>query len=292
MKLKDYLKKVNDQAKINNEDANKVFESLPDTDIPDVWVNLFNESFLTRERAEADPKISQKIKAETLNAVDANIKKVLPVLTEKDREEIEKEPSSYKKIELLEKAIGNALTKAKSDNPNTEEKVKQLEKNVQEFADKVTAVQRQKDDEIKTIKAQHEQEKSGLKLDWTLDKKLGEFTFADEFTSLKPAIIKTIVDTVKSQNTLHLDDKGQIVVVEIDEATKVAKPKFNGNDPVTIDSLLVEPVKPFLKKNNAGGDDGKGKREQPKQRTTPPDVDRSKMTLQEMRAARFAEAEG
>lgn len=289
MKAKDFFKKVNDQAKINNEDFNKSLETLSDTDIPDVWVNLFNEAFLTRERAEADQKITQKIKAETLNAVDVNIKKILPLLDEKDREEIEKEASSYKKIELLEKAIPNLVTKAKGDKPDTDEQVKQLKKNVQEFADKVAAVQRERDEQIKTLQAQHEQEKSNLKLDWTLDKKFSEFTFADEFVPLKPAIIKNIVDTVKAQNAIQLDEKGQIVVVDIDPVTKVAKPKFNGNDPVTIDSLLSDPIKPFLKKNNAEGG-GERKTQSSKRRETQEDIDPSRMTLADHRRARLAQA--
>jgi ABC-type sulfate transport system substrate-binding protein len=96
MKAKDFLKKVAEQGKINNEDFNKVVETFPEVELGEVFPNLFQESFLTRERAEADPKISQKIKAETLNAVDAKIAKLLPLVDVKDREEIEKEPSSYK----------------------------------------------------------------------------------------------------------------------------------------------------------------------------------------------------
>jgi len=288
MKAKDFLKKINDQGKINNEDANKAFETFPDVELPDVWVNLFNEGFLTRERAAADPDITKKIKAETLNAVDANMKKILPLLDSRDREEIEKEVSSYKKIEMLEKAIPNLLSKVKGENPSTDEKVKQLEKNVQEFADKVSAVTREKDEVIKNIQAKHEEEKSNLKLDWTLDKKLGEFTFADEFIPIKQAIIKNIVDTVKGTNTLQLDDKGQILVVDVDPSTKTAKPKFNGNDPVTIDSLLSEPLKNFLKKNNSK-DDKKDKPEPGRRRETQDDVDPNKMTLQERRKAAFAQ---
>lgn len=290
MKAKDFLKKIADQGKIKNEDFEKALEAINEVDLGDVFPNLFQENFLTVDRALADERVNKKIRAEVLNAVDENIKKVLPVLDEKDREEIEKETSSYKKISLLEKAIPNALSKAKAENPNSDEKVKQLEKNVKEFADKVAQVQREKDEHLATVQKQHEQEKSNLKLDWTLDKKLGEFTFADEFIPIKPAIIKNIVDTVKASNTLQLDEKGQIVVVDIDPATSVAKPKFNGNDPVTIDSLLSEPLKNFLKKNNT--DSGKEKEKQNqggKRRETHDDIDPSKLTLAERRRLQFAQ---
>jgi hypothetical protein len=288
MKAKDFLKKVAEQGKINNEDFNKVVETFPEVELGEVFPNLFQESFLTRERAEADPKISQKIKAETLNAVDAKIAKLLPLVDVKDREEIEKEPSSYKKIELLEKAIPNLVTKAKGENPNVDEKVKQLEKNVQEFADKVTTVTREKDEQLKAVQKQHEEEKANLKLDWTLDKKLADYTLADEFIPIKGAIIKNIVDTVKTSNSLQLDEKGQIVVVEIDPATKTAKPKFNGNDPVTIDSLLAEPLKNFLKKNNSK-EDKTDKTDKTKRRETQDDFDPSKMTLAQRRQAAAAQ---
>jgi hypothetical protein len=62
MKLKDFLEKKNAQAKIQNEDFAKSLANIPEVELPDVWVNLFDENFLTRERAESDTKISQKIK--------------------------------------------------------------------------------------------------------------------------------------------------------------------------------------------------------------------------------------
>lgn len=287
MKAKDFLKKIAEQGKIKNEDFDKALETFPEVELGEVFPNLFQENFLTPERAMADERVNKKIRAEVLNAVDENIKKILPVLDEKDREEIEKEASSYKKIALLEKAIPNVITKAKDANPNTDDKVKQLEKNVKEFAEKVATVTREKEEQLKAIQAQHEAEKSNLKLDWTLDKKLGEYTLADEFIPIKQAIIKNIVDTVKTSNTLQLDEKGQIVVVDIDPATNVAKPKFNGNDPVTIDSLLSEPLKNFLKKNNSEKD--KTAKPEARRRETQDDIDPSKMTLAERRRASFAQ---
>ncbi len=285
MKLKDFLEKKNAQGKINNEDFNKALATIPDVELPDLWVNLFDENFLTRDRAESDFKITQKIKAETLNAVDANLKKVLPLLDAKDQEDIDKDLSTYKKIELFGSAIPKLLDKVKGENPSDNEKVKQLEKNVKEFADKVAVVTREKEDALKEQQRQFEDERSSLRLDWTLDKKLSEYILADEFIPLREAIITNVKTDIRTKNSLQLDDKGQIVVVEIDPATRVAKPKFNGNDPVTIDSLLSDPLKNFLKKNNAGGGNGeeKGSKQKPPKRETVDDVDVSKMTLPERR---------
>jgi hypothetical protein len=291
MKLKAFLERINKQGKINNEDFTKALEKLTDeSELPDVWVNLFEESFLTRERAAADFDIMKKIKAESLNGVDEKLKGVIALLDTATKEEFDKENNTYKKVEMLQTAIPKMIEKLKGDaGPSADEKVKQLEKNNLELVEKIKSINSEADERVKKIQKEFEAKETGMKLDWTLDKKLGEYVFADEFTGIKEAIVKGIVTDVKGKNSLALDDKGQILVQEIVNGT--AKQKFNGNDPVTIDSLLADPLKPFLKKNNAG--DGKeGQQQQQQTRTprivVPANVDPSKMTLKEMRQAQKA----
>lgn len=263
MKAKLYFAKQKGQAKIENEAFNEFIEKLPDDlEIPDVAVNLLEDSFLTRERAMADPKILKKIKAETLNGADEALKKVIATLDPEYREEFEKEENTYKKIENLSLIIPKVKEKAGTQAPNTDEKVKQLEKSVQEFADKVKSINKEKEDERKRLLEQFESEKSGMKLDWTLDKQLGKYNFAPEYTGLKEAIIKNAVTDLRSKHTLQLSDNGEIVIVDIDPQTKVATPKFNGNDPVTIESVLLPTLDPFLKKNNKGDDTTKEQQQQ------------------------------
>lgn len=287
MKLKAFLERTNKQGKINNEDFTKSLEKLPeDLELPDVWVNLFDENFLTRERAAADFDIMKKIKAESLNGVDEKLKGVIAILDTATKEEFEKENNTYKKVEMLQVAIPKLLEKAKGDNPSTDEKVKQLEKNNSELVEKIKTINAEKETEVKKLQQSFQEKETGMRLEWTLDKKLGEYVFADEFTGIKEAIVKGIVNDVKGKNSLALDDNGQILVQEIVNGT--AKQKFNGNDPVTIDSLLADPLKPFLKKNNAG-DNKEGQHQQQQTRTprivVPAHGDPSKMTLKEMRQA-------
>lgn len=288
MKLKAFLERTNKQGKINNEDFTKALEKLPEElELPDLWVNLFDENFLTRERAAADFDIMKKIKAESLNGVDEKLKGVIALLDASTKEEFDKENNTYKKVEMLQTAIPKMIEKIKGDaGPSTDEKVKQLEKNNMELVEKIKAINSEADERVKKIQKEFEAKETGMKLDWTLDKKLGEYVFADEFTGIKEAIVKGIVTDVKGKNSLALDDKGQILVQEIVNGT--AKQKFNGNDPVTIDSLLSDPLKPFLKKNNAG--DGKDGQQQqtrdPKTRVVAPaQGDPNKMTLRELRMA-------
>jgi len=76
MKFLQFFESKSKQGKIALEDEfKKKLEAIAD-EVPDVWVNLFDQEFLTRERAVADPKVYDKVRAETLNAVDAIVNEV------------------------------------------------------------------------------------------------------------------------------------------------------------------------------------------------------------------------
>jgi hypothetical protein len=287
MKLKAYFEKVKTQGKIGGDDLNKFIEALPEElEIPDVAANLIEENFLTRDRAINDFKIINKIKAEALNGVDAVLNKFLPTIDATTREEIEKEPNTYKKLELIQAAIPKLLEKAQSGNPNSEERVKQLEANYKEMVDKVKSINTEREQKERELKEQFETEKKTLKVDWTLEKQLSKYTFADEFINVKDALTKGILTDIRSKHSLDLNDQGELVVVEIDPQTKVQKQKFNGNDPVTIDSLLAEPLKPFLKKSEASKAQQGGQSNSGRTAIHNPAIgDPSKMTLNEMRRA-------
>lgn len=287
MKAQAYFNKIKSQAKIENEDFNKFIESLADTiEIPDVAVNLIEENFLTRERAQADFKIINKIKAEALNGVDATMKDILTLLDPKDQEEIGKELNTYKKVELLKSAIPNLLEKVKKDNPDTNEQVKELKKQTQEYVEKIKAINAERENEKLELNKKFESEKASMKLDWALERKFSEYEFGEEYKPLKNTLIKGIVDGIKATNALDIDDKGQIVVMDIDPVTKVTKQKFNGNDPVTIDSLLADPVKRFLKKNTTDTNNGTNGQQQSRTiKPTDSSLDPSKMTLAQRRQA-------
>lgn len=290
MKAKDFLKKITEQGKINNEDFNKVLETFPDVELGEVFPNLFQENFLTMERAIADERVNKKIRAEVLNAVDENIKKVLPFIDAKDREEIEKEVSSYKKIALLEKAIPNLVNKAKTDNPNTAEELKLANKKLQDLADSITVMKSEHAEELKKAQTVHEAEKVTMKVDWDLHERITGLTLADEFTDpeRKKATINVIKQLVKAGNDFNYDDQGQLRVYE--NKNGVPTLKFNGNDQVTIDSLVTSAASPFIKRNNAGDDKkDKPKDDKPRRRETQDDIDPNKMTLADRRRAAFAQ---
>jgi hypothetical protein len=285
MKLKQHFTKQKAQAELNNEDFNKFIDALPDDlEIPDIAVNLLEENFLTRKRALSDKQVYDKIRAESLNAVDEQVKTILPMLTGTDRETIEKEPNSYKKLELVKTAFDNAIKAAKIDNPDAGDQVKELKKTQSELTEKIKSINLDHETSVKTLKESFEKDKKGMKLDWTLDKKLGEFEFGDEYKTVRPALTDSIISKIKSDHVLELDDKGNIQVLDRD----TGKPKFDGNNPVTLDHLLVEPLKPFIKKNNKdeGGQGGQQQQRRPAgQQQQSQQKPLNEMTLAERRQA-------
>lgn len=286
MKLKAFFESKSKQGKISNEEFNKVVETLPDLEIPDVWVNLFDQEFMTAERALSEPKVYNKIRAEQLDAVDKIITDYLPLVDDKAKVDIQNEKSTFNKLKMLKDGFSASLEKVKTENPSNDEKIKELNKNNQELVNRLAAEKKQWEVTLTEKEKKFEEEKKAMKLDWTLDKKVGEYTFADEYKDVKTHLTKTIVDKIKTENVLIQDDTGNILVHEKTESG-ATKQKFNGNDPVTLDKLLEEPLKPFLKKNNAGDKPpAPGQRSAPTGRQTNLDgLDPNKMTLQQLRAS-------
>jgi hypothetical protein len=223
---------------------------------------MFDQEFLTRDRAQADPKVYDTIRGEVLDGVKLNIKEYLPHLLQEDQEAINKEPKAFNQLKMLKDALPKAIEKIKTENPSSDEKVKELQKVNKEYVEKLSAQKTEFENKEKELKTIFDSEKKGMKLDWTLDKKLGEYTFADEFKEVRPYLTKSVIDKVKSENVLILDETtGQIQIHEKLESG-ATKQKFNGNDPVTLEKLLEEPLSKFLKKNNgaagANGQQGNG----------------------------------
>lgn len=280
MKTKAFFEKLKRQGKIENEDFNKFIESFPeDNEIPDIAANLIEHNFLTRDRAIVDEAILSKAKADVLDGVDSRYKKLIPLLDPKDREEIEKEKNTFKKIEFLETAIPRLVEKAKSVNPDVSEEVKGLKREREELVGKLQNQKTEYETKLTEKDKLFQAKEAGLKLDWTLDRELGKFTFADEWKDKKETITEIITTKLKKENVLAFGENGQIQVQEIVDGA--AKQKFNGNDPVTIEKLLETAVSPFLKRNNA--DVEKNIKPTPGRKTVSDDVDLSKLTLPERR---------
>lgn len=256
-KQKDFFSELKKVGKINNPEFDKWVENLPDADIPDFVVKAHDDNFLTRERAQADKEIHGKIMADSLSPVDNDLnelfnfqlKEYLDPLTE---QEIQKTGSSYKKLALLKKLVPEIIKKVKGTpqtDEDTKKKLTEYEKTIQEFTDKFTTAEKDYNSKLKSIQEESETKFHDFKLDTQLEKLGNTFTLAEAFEATRPAITKVIMSEIKGSNHLKLGEKdGKPVILVNDEK---GNPRFNGNTPITVESLLEEHYKPFLKKSES-----------------------------------------
>jgi hypothetical protein len=272
MKVKEFFSKREKQAKIDNEAFKKFMESLDkvELEIPDDVEALLEEAFLTRERAGSDSKIMGKARAEAYDAMDERITKMIPLIKSIDGNlviDIETEKDTLRKITKLGEALGKASDKFKSAGGQDTEKVKEYEKQVNDLLEKIKVINQERETEKTSIAEKFDNEKKDLVLNYALRDKINSIEFADEHKPLRDSLTRVILEDVKKDSHLSLNESGQIVVSVLENG--VPKPKFNGNSPVTFESVLEEKTKPYIKRNNAGGN-GNGGGNPPAPRPEPP----------------------
>lgn len=255
-KFKEFFTKLKEQGKINNPEYDKWLETVPDSDISDNIVKAIEDNFLTMERAAAHPAIHGKIKAEALDPIDNDLneffafqlKEYLDPLTE---QEIAKAGSSYKKTALLKKIVPEIIKKVKATpvtDEDTKKKLKDYETNINELTTKFTQAEKDYNDKLKADREQNETKYNDFVLNTELESLGNKFTLAEAFEETRPAITEVIMTKIKADNALKLGEKknGHHSIIVNDEH---GMPKFNGNTPITAESLLEESYKPFLKKS-------------------------------------------
>jgi hypothetical protein len=263
MKGKDFFSKLKTQAKIEkNEDLDKFIEAFPDTEIPDVVVALIEENFLTRDRAMVDKTIYGKVKAETYNAVDVNIEKMLSKLPISGEEtaKILEEKDTHRRLGLIESAVLSKVEALKKAAPADTAALEEAKKMAKEETERAQAIKVAAEAKEKQLTEAHQKELKKYRIETALHAKLSQIELAKEFTEnpkAKTGIMNLILSEIQ-KNELDFDDKGEIVVQET--VNGVAKPKYfpNSNDLVTVDKLLETETAPYLKRSN-GGEKGKEK---------------------------------
>lgn len=255
MKLKDYFQKLKEQAKITNEDFDKFLVNVPDAELPDSVYASIEENFLTKERAYADKSIGGKIRSEVYDSIDTALHEILPSLNVFNASDINSEKDTFKKIKLLKTGVNESLEKSKSPGSPDKKVEEQQAKTIAELTEKIKSINEEYQTKVAELTKNHSAELESTKLNHALMSKIGSYTFADEFNDpkRKEAATKLILAELETGgNHISLKD-GQIIVSELQDG--VPKPKFNGNDPVTIEKLLETAVDPFIKKNTATKED-------------------------------------
>jgi hypothetical protein len=257
MKYKDFLTKLKENGKINQAEFLAAIESAPDAEFPDKAFEAFENSFLTLDRATSHPEVNTKLRAELLDPVDRDIHKLLEFdlkeyFDHTKINELKGEKSTYKKLSALGPALSEVIKKVKAAPATDEETKKKLvasEATVQELLAKIEGINSEYSNKEKTIQSEFEKKLHDYKLDGELEKMANSFKFADKYSEEELRdLTKIKLDKIKGEHSLSLvETDGQRAINVLD---KDGKPKFNGNSAVTINNLLEESLKPYLKVNN------------------------------------------
>lgn len=260
MKAKEYFAKLKEQGKISLEDYDKFLETIPDTlEIPDTVAATLSDKFMTRDRAKTDSELRKVFHRELYDAVDAGIHESLPALDVFDAQDIQNEPDTFKKIKKIRAAIERKIEKVgKAPSAEESQKLKELKALNEELTAKFGAKDQEWQGKLEANNQKWQKDLNDFKIDHTLSEKILKYSLADEFD--KDSVTRLIKLDLLNKNSLALGENGQIIVQEVVDGK--AKPKFDGNDPVTIEKLLEAQVKPFLKKNNSDAGDTQQQQQQ------------------------------
>lgn len=268
-KFKDFFSKLKEQGKINSPEFDEFLKTVPDAEIPDIIVKAHEDNFMTMERATAHKDVHGKIKREVLDPVDNDLKLLVEQLKEYIDPSIEHtlntEGNTYNKLRAITKLVPESLKKAKGSpatDEDTKKKLAQYEKDLQEFTDKFSNAEKEYNKKLKDTDGAWETKFHDYRLNTELQNLGNKFTLAEAFEEIRPNITEVIMSKIRQSFSLKLGEKdGRPVILVNDEN---GKPKFNGNTPVTVDNLLEEAYKPYLKKSET---EAAGRRENPKTTT-------------------------
>jgi hypothetical protein len=263
MKLKDFLTKLKNDGKVTQAEFISAIDTAPDWDFPDKAIEAFESSFLTPERAATDKSVHSKLKREFLDPLDNDFKKILTVIDGLDKfkaSEIDKIGSTYEKSAAITAYLPELLNKIKASPATDEETKKELKKakdTVQELMGKIETINTETVNREKHWQKEAEEKINGFKLSMELENLAKTFKFGKAYSdeTIRKDITKGKLDNIRASYPLSLVEKdGQTIIQVLD---KEGKPRFheNSNTPVTINKLLEDAFKPYIKASNSGDED-------------------------------------
>lgn len=283
MKAKAFLEKVKAAVGIQDEAFTKALENsaLAELELGDAIEKEFDNRLLTRERAENDKdivkKIGDKARKDVFDRVDSIVKQYYPLLESEDVQEIEGTFLTFEKLEKAQVALRKAVDKAKSSGASQD--VAKLQAKIQEIETQKNAELKKKDQEWADKVMAKEEELKNSNLDFVLKSKIFAHTFAKEYATDKEQIAELKIAKLKRENILSMEADGSIKV-QYKDNDGVLHEKFNGNEKVSLDSLIKAEVEPFTKKHSASDDSQEGTRKKSFKETDGSDVNK---TLAELR---------
>lgn len=267
MKGKDFFAQLKSQGKISHEEYDKFLETVPEAfELPESIEKLISDKFMTAERASTHPEVVGKLRAQALSPLDNDIKKMLEFVEGIDKYtamEIAKHtrqtangdvPDTYKQFQALTTAWPKLIDKVKvaPNDEDTKKKISDQKKIIDELTEKFSGVEKEKENWKKTLESEYGKREKDYKINGHLEKLANSYTFAEAYEKNRPLLTKALLGEIKSSNLFDIAKKNEDEVLEVFELKDgVMSPKFNGNNPVTVQSLLDEAFKPLLKQNGA-----------------------------------------
>lgn len=261
MKLKDFFSQLKTQGKISLEEYDKFIEGVPEGEISDNVVKAFEGSFMTLDRAAANPEIISKVKLQALNPLDNDIKKMLQVIEGIDKHKAVEisgltrhgdHPDTYKQSMAIAEYLPKLVEKLKvaPTDEDSKKKIADLQKINSDLTEKFSTVEKEKETWKKGIETEFGKREKDYKINGHLENMARSYTFAEAYEANRGLLTKAILGDLKSSNQFDITMKDGNEVLEVFELKDgVMSPKFNGNNPVTAQSLLDEKFKALLKQN-------------------------------------------
>jgi hypothetical protein len=263
-KIKEFFSLLKEQGRINNPKFDELIEKLPDFEISTEAHKAFEDSFMTVDRAASHPLVTSQVRALAFKPLNRDFEKVISILGNVDKAAADKlealtrdpgrpesGPDTYKRMELLSSSLEELFNKVKTTPGGDEELKKELKKakdTIHDLTEKFSTAEKDYGSKYKTLETDFNQKIDQYKLDSELEKLAGKFTLAEAFEKNRTEVNKIILSKLKGANTLKVGSKdGQSLIEVFDDK---GGPRFNGNSPVTINQLLEEEYKPFLKQSN------------------------------------------
>lgn len=262
MKYKDFFTKLKKDGKITQVEFDTAIETAPDADFPDKAVEAFESAFLTHERAAVDKQVHSKLKREFLDPLDNDFKKILTLIDSVDKfkaSEIDKIGSTYEKSAAITAYLPELLNKVKAapTDEDSKKKLKEKEEAVADLMQRIEKMNKEYADKEKFFQTEAEKKISDFRLNMELEKMANSIKFGKAYSddTIRKDITKAKLSELRASNSLSLVEKDGQTLIQVTD--KEGKPRFhnNGNSAVTINQLLEEAFKPYIKANNTGDDD-------------------------------------
>jgi hypothetical protein len=262
--------------------------ALKDIEVPKVVVDSLNTGLLTKDAAINNPDIYKDIeiraKGKFLGIMDNKANQLLDAFkdyfTEEQIQQIKSEKDTPTKYELIYKTLPTSVSEKLKAQDATGKKQTEadLRKIEEDYNNKFKTEKETLENTWKEKYEAREKEFKSTLISKDLSQKIFSFNLIDNIPGGKDFLANAIIKSISEEYHLATNEKGGIELRRLDDPEKEV---FVNNTKQTIDIVLSEKLKDFVKKSDVPTSGSNG--QQSKSPFTVSDKPLNKMTLQEQR---------